>query len=645
MRKISPWLAALFVVFTASDVVRAHGGRYLGPGPLSPPSARPAPGRRPARLAFPPGALPAFSLLDWRFWWELNKDPYLDLHGKIDGAIPEKPCGLGPSRARRPTLEPSKKRLELMVVPLLERVLRENRDREITSSCLVALARIGGGKKLADLFRRYLPAGDRVVSETAVLCLGIAGLEEALPDLLGIFRDRPGGRKLLGTDGAVGFRRRAFAGYALGLLAWSSKNSETKARIFQAAKEILEKSRKENRDVCVSAIQALRLLHPDLSRPGQARTAFEAVRFLLDFLKKGKGSPLVRAHVPAALSKLLGRERVKPGRISPAGRIYLSSGAEWDLMRREAIDFLVNILEKSRPHPFLAQSCVLALGEMGSPRDGDLLRLLEGISERRTLRDLQAGFFAYISLGHLGGAGSDEAVNYLAGRLLEKKRKMDQPWIALGLGVSQAERLLRKKRRSEKAIQALETAFQKTRNPVWRGAPAVALGLARDLDAGIPLRKVMNETEDDSLRGYCALALGMMSYKDALEDLRNLLEEHGDVPFLLRETGMALGLLGFKSETSLFLEKWRKGARSEALLSGMAMAMGFLRDRRVLRPLLDLLLDKKLPPLSRAFAAVALGMVGDKEDLPWNSRIAFGLNYRANVETLTGDAGGILDIL
>ncbi len=640
MRRTVAGLAALFFVFTVNDVVRAHGGRYLGPGPLSPPSARPAPGRRPARLAFPPAALPAFSLLDWRFWWELNKDPYLVLYRRTDRWTPEH----SPWRSHTPRWPP-KKRLELMVAPLLRKALGKTRDREIVSSCLVALARIGGGKGLVDLFRRYLSGSDRIVSETAVLCLGIAGHEEALPDLLGIFQDRPGGRKLLGLDGPVGFRKRAFAGYALGLLAWSSKNSETKRRIFRAAKEILEKSRKESRDVCVSALQALRLLHPDLSRPGQARTAFKAARFLQDFLKKGKGSPLVRAHVPAALSKLLGRERVKPGRISPAARIYLSPGAEWDLLRREAIDSLVGILEKTRPHPFLAQSCVLALGEMGSPGDGELLRLLEGISERRTLRDLQASFFAYISLGYLGGAGSDEAVDYLAERLLEKKRKMDKPWIALGLGVSQAERLLRKKRRSEEAINSLEEAFRQTRNPVWRGASAVALGLAQDLEAGISLKKVMNETEDDSLRGYCALALGMMSYKDAQEDLRNLLEEDGKPPFLGRETGMALGLLGYKSVTSLFLEKCRKGTRNEDLLSGMAMAVGFLRDRRVLRPLLDLLLDKKLPPLSRAFAAVALGMVGDKEDLPWNSKIASGLNYRANVETLTGGAGGILDIL
>ena len=49
---------------------------------------------------------------------------------------------------------------------------------------------------------------------------------------------------------------------------------------------------------------------------------------------------------------------------------------------------------------------------------------------------------------------------------------------------------------------------------------------------------------------------------------------------------------------------------------------------------------------ARAFAGVALGIVADKEDLPWNSKISIDINYRANTTTLTGgDGTGLLDIL
>ena len=47
------------------------------------------------------------------------------------------------------------------------------------------------------------------------------------------------------------------------------------------------------------------------------------------------------------------------------------------------------------------------------------------------------------------------------------------------------------------------------------------------------------------------------------------------------------------------------------------------------------------------FAAVALGIVADKEPLPWNSKISININYRANTQTLTDSeqGTGILDIL
>ena len=54
--------------------------------------------------------------------------------------------------------------------------------------------------------------------------------------------------------------------------------------------------------------------------------------------------------------------------------------------------------------------------------------------------------------------------------------------------------------------------------------------------------------------------------------------------------------------------------------------------------------DKSLTPLTRAFAAVALGSVCDKQALPWNSSLAALANYRAAVETLTDGGCGILDI-
>ena len=70
-------------------------------------------------------------------------------------------------------------------------------------------------------------------------------------------------------------------------------------------------------------------------------------------------------------------------------------------------------------------------------------------------------------------------------------------------------------------------------------------------------------------------------------------------------------------------------------------------DHRSIDPLVTMLQNDGLTERARGFAAVALGIVADKEDLPWNSKIGVDLNYRASTSTLTDQSSGtgILDIL
>lgn len=93
------------------------------------------------------------------------------------------------------------------------------------------------------------------------------------------------------------------------------------------------------------------------------------------------------------------------------------------------------------------------------------------------------------------------------------------------------------------------------------------------------------------------------------------------------------------------LKHLTEGEPNLAKLSAVASALGFIGDARTVAPLKKMLFDEKLGDLSRAFAAVALGGVADKEPLPWNSKIGTNMNYRASVETLTNRSTGILDIL
>ena len=145
---------------------------------------------------------------------------------------------------------------------------------------------------------------------------------------------------------------------------------------------------------------------------------------------------------------------------------------------------------------------------------------------------------------------------------------------------------------------------------------------------------------------YLCIGLALMKNERSTELIRSVV--HGAIrrPKLLQQAAIALGKLGDKSVTNELQDMLvNDPSRNLAKLSAISSALGFIGDRRTIGPLTAMLHDESITDLSRAFAAVALGGVADKEPLPWNSKIAVNLNYRAAVETLTNGSSGILDIL
>ena len=137
-----------------------------------------------------------------------------------------------------------------------------------------------------------------------------------------------------------------------------------------------------------------------------------------------------------------------------------------------------------------------------------------------------------------------------------------------------------------------------------------------------------------------------MSREGAIEPISEVVGKSQYRPELLRHAAIALGLLGDKS-TVPELVSMLENAKSLASQAACASALGFIGDARSVDPLIDMLRDEeqRYTQRARAFAAVALGLVADKEMLPWNAKIAQDINYRANTATLTDPSGaGILDI-
>ncbi|MCY3003414.1 MAG: HEAT repeat domain-containing protein [Planctomycetota bacterium] len=161
------------------------------------------------------------------------------------------------------------------------------------------------------------------------------------------------------------------------------------------------------------------------------------------------------------------------------------------------------------------------------------------------------------------------------------------------------------------------------------------------------MRQCLAGASDAEARGYLAVALGLVGDRGSAPRLRELVASSRFQPELLRQGALALGLLGDKEVVPLLLEMLAR-ATSLSSQAALASALGLIGDARSLDGLIAMThAGGQRTDLARAFAAVALGMCADKEQLPWNARLANDANFRAVTSTLHApDSGtGILDIL
>ncbi len=678
---------ALCAGMLLSETVDAHGGRYRGPGDVVDPSGggrggrsggpggpttggpsgptQPGPtgsGSRPGAtggggapgVPGPGGATTrgggggglSDDLTRWVYWWELNKDPYLMLKAKVHS--PEVRTGsddhwLG-VRSRKfsdDTLRPTEHDLMNRVVPALKRALDDAgpQDNDVVSSCLVALAKVGEDHRdfaLVDVFAERLAANNQETRESAALALGIAGETTAMPRQLELLRDlvadNSAGRKASGGS-SVNERTRAFAAYAIGLAAHSTGDVALKRQAFDTLSPILGRAvERSGRNLRVAAIHGLSLLRLNPSRPEESKLLDETVDLLADYYRRdiGVGDQLVQAHCPTAIAKLLGRDHPRAD--------------DFRALFREGLAGRLG-QQKRRSHD-LRRSCALALGQLGQVSDTDLAAQL--VTTYQKDRDAQTRNFAVLALGQIGGKANRKQVL----RLLANANGIEKPWCALALGVL-AHADYEQQKQAKNTIDAdaglgaiLFDEFRSTKNPSVKGAIAIALGLARYVDAADTMRELMLSTQQkEEMGGYLAIGLSLMNDLASREALRDIIHSSTRRPLLLNQAAVALGKIGDKRAARDLVAMLEDSDSNLARLSSLSSALGFIGDRGSIEPLVRLLGDRDINQLSRAFAAVALGGVGDKELLPWGSKIAVNTNYRANTATLTDGVTGILDIL
>lgn len=632
-------------VLGLASLLAAHGGQYRGvvvPNQQAPPppSGKPVtpPGLRPAPGPGIPGATPgpgtgtpleANPITEWHVWWEFNKDPFVQARGLVkEGPVTgSDDFYLGVRRAvdRIDTLAPTDDDKDKGIVPMLVRLLEEERNRDVQSACLVALAKVG--REVPDvgleaLLAARISRGDQEVRESAVLSLGIAGRVEALPMLAGLVRDDAVGRKLEERD-HVSDRTRAFAAYALGLLAHRSSDAAVDQEVCDLLVAVLRDKEIDDRELRCAALNGLGILGCGEAGAGKL-LLWRTVEFLLDYHGQdlGRGDELVQAHAAIAIGRLLGR-------------------GNSSLHQRCKQRFADELLARKRRSIAILQSDAIALGMLAEPTSEDE-EFVDAL--RRTYEDGHdrlARSFALIALARIGGADNKA---WLLRAYERGNKSSERPWIAMALGMWAAG--ANEVDRGDPAIvRRLVDDLQDSANRNTTAALAVAVGLTRHPLAFAPLSETLRVTEaNETVAGYCAVGLGLLGDRNAVPMLSQILSRSERRQILMPQTALALGMLGDRQANEQ-LVAMIKTSQSVTSLAALAKAIGQIGDRRAIEPLGAILADRETTKLGRAFVAAALGGVGDKDLLPWNLPLSVDCNYATGMDTLTNGQTGVLDIL
>jgi len=607
----------------------------------------------------------------WQLWWGFNKEAYLDLKTRIHsgGTLTGSDrffIGYGEHQQARDSMAPSRSKVLGLVVPALIEVLESEKNNDILTGSMIALAKIGdstdeaGDSQFVRLFTGFLSDGVQEVAETAALALGILANEASVPALVALSKDLPEGRRLVRAS-EVPYRTRAFATYGLGLIGSGASDNALRQDIAEHLVDLLEAPHFATRDIKVAAMTALGLTGIDVvddtsvalasvERGSNRRHVVSRqaqLEYIIDYFDPDNARAhgktrhwFVRAHAPAAMARLL-----EPGLDGLKGRVtdvILRAGDRHSKEQREIL-----------------QSCTLALGQIGDADTGknqvdtkirgELIRLATDGEE-------QCKRFALIGLAQTSsrpGQGDNPYAGLAEGRAellrhMSRGKTLMKPWAALSLGVM-GRALLDAGQGVEPSTRlALRAACEDNRRPAECGAYMIALGmLGESGSTDLLLEKLDYFAGSNEARGEAALALGLMADRRAIDPIQKVILDSKYRPDLLKQAAIGLGLLG---DTNLVAELVRmlSEANGMAVQAAIASALGAIGDRHSLEPLVAMLKnDKGMTDTARGFAAVALGVVCDKERLPWNAKISMDINYRANTVTLTeASVGtGVLDIL
>lgn len=537
----------------------------------------------------------------WEFWWEKNKDPFLNLKDRLDGPSNiSGSSGFLTGRGRKEMFHTSRRPTSDMVrnevLPALRKALKAD-NPDILDSAVLALARIIEADEattaLADL-EALLSSRYATARESACLSLGVLGSPDALETCSELMIDSPAGRALVGLS-EVPRLVRAFAALSLGLI--GSGESWSRLKLV-----VEHENGKVQKDLIACAITALGLM-------GHTDRKEEIIAFLVRKLEDERMEPTLKAYIPVALGKLG----------DPA-----------------SLNCITRQFKKKKLNNLVRQSCAIAIGLLAEfGKDTGAVRLLQQYIKHG--KDVQTRHFCFIALAEIGSRDGDfimkraeheELSKFFLKELTRPKRSDHKSWAALAAAIHS---------RPYSPLQAavinkLDENFMEIKNPSERGAMAIALGLLGAESVAPQLFEALKDSRDKSLQGYLCVSIGLMSWTRAAEEIRSIAENEIEIRLRL-QAATALGLMGDTEAVPMLADVLETGQTHNVTLSA-AKALGQIGDRRAIPPLTRIIENKTASAFSKAFAAVALGIICEKTPLPWNSEIKKDCNYYADVAAL-----------
>jgi HEAT repeat protein len=646
---------ATFTLVSFTAPLFSHGGSYRGPTDTVPPNLHgdgnpgdtPGPGTNPGQGGpatpgnkqgpatggngppiGPPGAGPRGGAIggvhsrnnqtggfdQWEFWWENNDDPFLALKARMRNALVKSQASglLGHRQALETGRRPTASDVMDTIVPALLAVV-DSKEADLADSAVLALARIvpiEHADAVLPAIRKTLAHDAKSAREAATLALGVLGAPEAVADLRTLLLDLPEGRRATNHPDGVEPQVRAFAAAALGLIG-----------VPQSAAD-LERVVRDPKVGATDDLKAVALLALGMVRGGHE----EIVPFLQDALADTRLPQLVRAQAPIALARIAAQ---------PDGM-----GAARAALHASLARFLD---EKSTD---VKRSLAVALGRIANPGDVEVLDGLTDAVERAT--DTTTRDFALIALAEIGARDDDVAHHEPAHKRLEQlftltldrpEHAVDRPFGAIALAIWARNANL-ERRFLDGARDAIAARFEKENNPSFKGAMAVSLGLLGSLDHGDLLAAQFEESRDPSFRGYAAIGIGLMLDRRHSDALLGAIDGKGLAPKFKLQLARALGLLGDPKAVATLLTQFKE-ATTLGEQTATVEAVGLIGDRDAIAPLIALVRDTSETGIRRGLAAVGLGLLAEKSELPWNAVFTVDSNYRAKTAALAE----IFDIL